>query len=95
MLNVIHNATMSAILRTASYFLFVFAALWGLILCFDIIDQAFGTIIAFISLIFFPFVLGLAPWYALFIYGDFTPLLVVYGGGIPAAILYALSKKID
>jgi hypothetical protein len=86
---------MSAILKITSVLLFIFAGLYGLILCFGIVQHVLGTFIAFLSIIFLPFLLGLAPWYALFVYGDFTPLIVVYGGGIPAAILYVVSEKFE
>jgi hypothetical protein len=84
---------MSAILKVTSFLLFIFASLYGLILCFGIVQYVFGTFIAFLSIFLLPFLLGLAPWYALFANGDFIPLLVVYGGGIPAGILYMVSEK--
>lgn len=86
---------MSGILKITAVFLFLFAGFYGLMLCFAIVQQVLGTFFAFLSLILLPFLLGLAPWYALFVYGDFTPLLVVYGGGIPAVVLYILSINFE
>ena len=86
---------MSGILKITAILLFLFAGLYGLMLCFSIVQQVFGTFVAFLSLVFLPFLLGLAPWYALFANGDFIPLLVVYGGGIPAGVLYVLSEKFE
>lgn len=86
---------MSGILKITAILLFLFAGLYGLMLCFSIVQQIFGTFVAYLSIVLLPFLLGLAPWYALFANGDFIPLLVVYGGGIPATILYLLSEKFE
>jgi len=86
---------MAGILKITAILMFLFAGLYGLMLCFSIVQYVFGNVVAFISLVFLPFLLGLAPWYALFAYGDFMPLLVVYGGGIPAFVLYGLSEKFE
>jgi len=85
----------SGILKITAILLFLFAGLYGLMLCFSIVQQIFGTFVAYLSIVLLPFLLGLAPWYALFANGDFIPLLVVYGGGIPATILYLLSEKFE
>jgi hypothetical protein len=61
---------------------YVVTAFWGLIICFDIVKEILGGVLAFISLIFFPFVLTLAPWYALLVNHDFYPLIIIYGGGL-------------
>jgi len=85
----------SGILKITAILLFLFAGLYGLMLCFSIVQQIFGTFVAYLSIVLLPFLLGLAPWYALFANGDFIPLLVVYGGGIPATIIYVLSEKFE
>ena len=86
---------MARIMRVTAYLLFAFAGLYGMALCFGLVADVFGSVIAFISLIFFPILLGIAPWYALFANGDFIPLLVTYGGGIPAFALFAMAEKFD
>ena len=71
------------------------SSIYGFVLCFGIVEDVLGSVWAFVSLIFAPFVLGLAPWYALFANGDYVPLLVTYGGIIPGGLLFALSEKFE
>ena len=63
-----------------SILIYVISGIWGLFICFTVVKDVFGPIIAFLGLIFFPFILTLAPWYALLANNDFYPLLIVYGG---------------
>tara|TARA_Y100000816_G_C25686239_1_gene363218 strand:- start:27 stop:293 length:267 start_codon:yes stop_codon:yes gene_type:complete len=86
---------MAGIMRVTGGLLFAFAGLYGMVLCFGLVADVFGNAVAFISLIFFPVLLGIAPWYALLANGDFVPLLVTYGGGIPAFVLWGLAEKFD
>ena len=86
---------MAGLLRIVGGILFFIAGLYGTFLCFWIVQSVFGTIIAFLSLIFFPVLLGVAPWYALFAFGDYIPLLIVYGGGIPAFLCFYFAETLD
>ena len=63
-----------------SILIYVISGIWGLFICFTVVKDVFGPIIAFLGLIFFPFILTIAPWYALLANHDFYPLLIVYGG---------------
>ena len=63
-----------------SILIYVISGIWGLIICFTVVKDVFGPIIAFLGLIFFPFILTIAPWYAALANHDFYPLLIVYGG---------------
>lgn len=67
--------------------------IWGAIICFQIIAENFGTIMAIISLILAPALLGLAPWYAGLFHGDWFPLLLIYGGGIVGTGLVAIGSS--
>ncbi|MFQ5888670.1 MAG: hypothetical protein ACE5JR_01320 [Gemmatimonadota bacterium] len=51
------------------------AGLWGLIL----------------ASILFPLTLAVAPWYALFVWRSWLPVLVVYGGGCLATLLLGIA----
>ncbi|MBC8302794.1 MAG: hypothetical protein H8E55_44455 [Pelagibacterales bacterium] len=75
------------------YIIWLIAGLVGLSLCFDIVYIVLGPVWAFLSLLIFPVLLGIAPWYALFAWGDWLPLLVVYGGGLGPGILMGLFSK--
>jgi hypothetical protein len=63
-----------------SILIYVISVIWGLFICFIIVKDVFGPILAFLGLIFFPFILTITPWYALLVNHDFYPLLIVYGG---------------
>ena len=63
-----------------SILIYVISGIWGLFICFIIVKDVFGPILAFLGLIFFPFILTIAPWYALLVNHDLYPLLIVYGG---------------
>ena len=56
--------------------------IWGTSLCFSIVQDAFGTFIAIISLVLFPALLSLAPLYEGLVNGDWMALKVIYGAAI-------------
>ena len=74
---------------------FIVCGIWGLILCFRIVQEVIGTIVAVLSLFLAPFLLGIAPWYQGIVNGDWMPLLLVWGGGIIGYILIAIGMWID
>ena len=86
---------MSGILKVVGVIMIVSASIYGFILCFSIVESVLGSVWAYISLIFAPFVLGIAPWYALFSYGDYVPLLVTYGGIIPGGAMFFIAEKFE
>ncbi|MEY3962614.1 MAG: hypothetical protein RLZ08_997 [Pseudomonadota bacterium] len=64
-----------------------------LFICFTVVKDVFGPIIAFLGLIFFPFILTLAPWYAALANHDFYPLLIVYGGIILGTLCFRIAIR--
>jgi uncharacterized membrane protein len=85
-------------IRLSPFFLvgiliYVITAFYGLFICFDVVKEVFGPIIAFLGLIFFPFILTLAPWYAALANHDFYPLLIVYGGVILGSLCFGIAMK--
>jgi hypothetical protein len=64
-----------------------------LFICFAIVKEVFGPIIAFLGLIFFPFILALAPWYAALANHDFYPLLIVYGGALLGTLCFRIAMR--
>jgi uncharacterized membrane protein len=85
-------------IRLSAFFLvgiliYVITAFYGLFICFDVVKEVFGPIIAFLGLIFFPFILTLAPWYAALANHDFYPLLIVYGGGILGSLCFGIAMR--
>ena len=73
----------------------VVGGLWGLAICFDIVRDVFGSVIAFMSLLIFPALMGLAPVYAILSDGDWLPVIGNYGSMAVGGALIALGSKID
>jgi hypothetical protein len=73
--------------------IYVITAFCGLFICFAVVKEVFGPIIAFLGLIFFPFILTLAPWYAAIANHDFYPLLIVYGGVILGTFCFRIAMR--
>jgi uncharacterized membrane protein len=73
--------------------IYVITAFWGLFICFAVVKNVFGPVIAFLGLIFFPFVLTLAPWYAALANHDFYPLLIVYGGVFLGTLFFRIAMR--
>lgn len=63
-----------------------------LIICVGIVREVFGPAVSFLSLIIFPVLLAVAPWYALFAWGNWFPLVLTYGLGITITILFYISN---
>lgn len=76
-----------------SILIYVISGIWGLFICFTVVKDIFGPIIAFLGLIFFPFILTLAPWYAALANHDFYPLLIVYGGVILGTLCFRIAIR--
>ena len=76
-----------------SILIYVISGIWGLFICFIIVKDVFGPILAFLGLIFFPFILTIAPWYALLVNHDFYPLLIVYGGIILGTFCFRTAMR--
>ena len=76
-----------------SILIYIISGIWGLFICFTVVKDVFGPIIAFLGLIFFPFILTLAPWYAALANHDFYPLLIVYGGIILGTLCFRIAIR--
>ena len=75
--------------------LFASAVIYSIFLSFEIIFAVFPGWFAYLSLLFFPFVYTIAPFYSGFAMGDWTLLLISYLGWIPGAIFFAIGSKIS
>jgi len=71
------------------------SVLYSIFLSFEIIFAILPGWFAYLSLIFFPFVYTIAPFYSGFAMGDWTLLLISYLGWIPGAILLGVGSKIS
>ena len=57
-----------------------FAGLFAAYLCFQIVAKIFGIFWAILGLIFFPFLLIVAPIYDLIFFGNWFAIVYVYSG---------------
>ncbi len=79
-------------LKIMSGICFLVFGLWAFLIDLSILNQVlgfWGVVIAFLLL---PVAFVAAPWYALVAWGNPLPLIVGYGGGILALILYGIGS---
>ena len=86
---------MGPIFYVPGFLIIIVCGIWGLILCFGIVQEVLGTIVAVLSLFLAPFLLSLAPWYQGFVNSDWIPLALIYGGGIIGYILIGIGMGMD
>lgn len=86
---------MGSIFKIPGYLIYFIGGLWGFAICLGIVANKLGTILAVISLFFFPVTLVVAPFYAGFANGNWLPLALVYGSGILGTVLVAIGSAID
>lgn len=85
---------LGGILKVLGGIAFAIFGLWGLIIELAIINQVAGFWGVVIGFILLPVMFVVAPWYALVEWGNWFPLLIVYGGGILAATLFGIGSAI-
>jgi hypothetical protein len=86
---------MGMVFKGPAFLIWFVCGIWGTFICFGVVSKAFGTIIAVISLVLFPALLGLAPLYAGISLGDWFPAMLIYGGGFGAYALMFIGMLID
>jgi len=86
---------MGALFKAPAIAIYVIGALWGLWVCLSLVDGVGGTVLVIISLIIAPFILYLAPWYAVIAHGDWFPILLVYGSTFLAGGLFLIGNALD
>jgi hypothetical protein len=86
---------MGTIFKVPAVVIYIVAGLWGFFVSLGIVIDAVGFIGGVIAFALFPVTLAFAPWYAALAHGNWFPLILVYGGGIIASVLYAVGAAID
>jgi len=86
---------MGMLFKVPAFIIYFVAGLWGLLISLGIVVDELGFIGGVIGFMFFPVTLAFAPWYAGLAYGIWFPVILVYGGGIAAAVLYGIGSAID
>ncbi|MCX7167849.1 MAG: hypothetical protein NTV11_16450 [Rhodocyclales bacterium] len=70
--------------------LFVLLGLFGFIVCLVIIYRASGPLGLVMAFFLGPVTFMIAPLYAGFAWGDWTPAILIFGGSFPGAAMIAL-----
>lgn len=64
----------------------VLSVLVGSFLCLGAVVDYFGIVVTVIGVFLLPATLAIVPWYDAVAYGNWLPLILVYGGGFVAGI---------
>ncbi len=86
---------MGIIFKAPAVLIFLICGLWSLSICFRIVEDTLGFLVAIFSLFVAPALIGIAPWYAGIIQGDWFPVVLTYGGGFLAYALFFIGGMID
>ena len=82
----------SVIFSLAGMFLYLMIALWGLETSISIIMRIAGIWGVVLSILLLPFTIILAPFYALFVWGEYLPVSVFWGGFFLASALLGIGR---
>lgn len=74
--------------------IFAIFGLWSLIIELAIVNQVVGFWCVVVGFMLLPLIFAVAPWYTLVAWGNWFPLLIVYGGEILAAVLFGVGSTI-
>ncbi|OGV71214.1 MAG: hypothetical protein A3K19_11780 [Lentisphaerae bacterium RIFOXYB12_FULL_65_16] len=80
-------SAIGGVLKMIGYVVWFGAGLWGFVLCLGVVCDAAGFWGLVAALILCPVTFLAAPLYAGFALGNWSPLILNYGGGIVAAVL--------
>ena len=86
---------MAKICKLLGYFILAIVGLWGIYVSFIYLSYTLGIANALVAILFSPFAVVFLPWYGLFVHGDWTMLLIIYGGGLLAGFFLYLSEKLE
>ena len=86
---------MGSIFKVPGLIVGFLGGVWGFFICIGIVKAKLGFMGVILGMMFFPFIISLAPWYAGFAHGNWMPLIVVYGSGIAAVTLFAIGSILD
>lgn len=81
--------------KVVAYIFFVLFGIWAFILELAIVNAVAGFIGVVIAFALAPVTFAAAPWYAGVAWGNWTPLIIGYGGTIVGGIFYWLGSTIS
>jgi len=83
----------TAAIRAGAYATWLAAGTYGFALGLEIAGRLFGPWGLVLASAVFPLTLAASPWYALAVWGTWTPLIVVYGGAAAATLLMLSASR--
>jgi hypothetical protein len=86
---------MGAILSMLGLLTYVVVGLLGLIMCVGILLNAGGPILAIVGFFLFPIAMAVAPWIPVVTAGNWTAVLVIYGGGLLGVVLNGVGGALE
>lgn len=89
-----HMTVLGKLITVVGWAVFAIAGLWGFFLCFAIISKVVGFWGLVASLILGPVTFFAAPLYAGFVWGNWFPLAIDYGGCLIGAIFVGIGSVI-
>lgn len=90
-----HMRFFGNLFKYSGIIVFAITGIWGYFLCLSIITKVAGFWGLVISLCLTPITFLAAPLYAGFAWSNWFPLILNYGGGITAAILFGVGSAIN
>lgn len=85
----------SGIFKVLGGIMFAIFGLWGFIIELAIVNHVAGFWGVVVGIMILPVTLVAAPWYALVAWGNWTPLIIVYGGGIAGGAFFWIGSLIS
>ena len=86
---------MGEIFKVSAFIIYFVAGLWGFLLCLGIVFNQLGFIWGIIAFFLAPVTIVVAPWYEALTHSNWFPVVLIYGGGIGASILYYIGSLFD
>lgn len=86
---------MGIIFKVPAFILYAVAGLWGGFVCLALVFDNLGFILGVLSLFVAPLTLAIVPWYEGFAHENWFPIILVYGSGFSALILFSIGSAID
>ncbi len=86
---------MGLIFKIPAFLIYSVAGIWGFFICLGIVVDQLGFIGGAVAFVIFPVTLTFAPVYAALADSHWFPLILIYGGGVGASVLYAIGAAID
>ncbi|HXK57619.1 MAG: hypothetical protein KDI74_11545 [Gammaproteobacteria bacterium] len=86
---------MGLVFKILAFVIYFVAGIWGFLLSLGIVVDHLGPVLGAVAFILAPVTLVFAPWYEAVANSDWFLVMLVYGGGIGATMLYFFGSVLD